>query len=91
MQCGAEIIKKSKKTKFCSKACGKAYQKEHGKPPKYPSSSEREVEEINEEVIPPGSKYSSYGQREAAKLEESRGKIHAPAGFTSHEERRRRQ
>ncbi len=90
MQCGAEIIKKSQKTKFCSEACGDAYRKEHRKPPKYPSKSEREIEEINEEVIPPGSKYSSYGQHEADKLEESRGEIHAPAGFTSYEERQRR-
>ena len=90
MQCGAEMIKKSKKTKFCSEDCGEAYRKEHGKPPTYPSPSEREIEEDNAEVMKPGSKYSSYGQREAARLEEARGKIHAPAGFTSYEERKMR-
>lgn len=90
MQCGAEIIKKSKKTKFCSDDCGDAYRKEHGKPPKYPSKSEREIEDINGEVMPPGSKYASYGKRKAAKMAKAMGKIRAPAGFTSHEERQRR-
>ena len=88
MQCGAEIIKKSQKTKFCSEACGDAYRKEHRKPPKYPSKSEREIEEDNAEVMESGSKYASYGQKGAAKTAQAMGEIHAPAGFTSHEERK---
>ena len=90
MQCGAEIIKTSKKQKFCSNACGDAYRQEQGKPPVYPSPSEREIEEINTEVMQSEGEYSSYGQHEAAKLEESRGEIHAPAGFTSYYEREKR-
>ena len=90
MQCGAEIIKKSKKTKFCSKDCGEAYRKEHGKPPVYPSPSEREIEEDNTEVMKPGSKYSSYGKRKAAKMAEAMGQIHVPEGFTNYYERERR-
>lgn len=83
--------------KYCSIECREKAQKERDEAKehpeykhKHPSPSEREIEEINTEVMQPGSKYASYGQHETAKLEESRGKIHAPAGFTSYYEREKR-
>lgn len=83
--------------KYCSKECREKAQKEHDEAKKhpeskhkYPSPSEREIEEDNAEVMRPGSKYASYGKRKAAKMAKAMGEIHAPEGFTSHEERQRR-
>ena len=83
--------------KYCSEECRKKARKERdaakeylASKHKYPSPSEREIEEDNAEVMKPGIEYISYGKREAAKLAKAMGKIHAPAGFTSHEERQRR-
>ena len=88
MQCGAEFSKASKKSKFCSEACRNAHRREERKPFQYPSRNEREIEEIDAMVMQPGSRYSSYGQYEAARRAKAEGKIHAPKGFTSFEERK---
>ena len=81
--------------KYCSEECRDKAQKERstakkypGAKHKYPSPSEREIEEDNAEVMKPGSKYASYGKRKAAKMAKAMGEIHAPAGFTSYEERK---
>ena len=83
--------------KYCSKECREKAQKERDEAKKhpeskhkYPSPSEREIEEENEEVMKPGSKHASYGKRKAAKMAETMGQIHAPAGFTNYYERERR-
>ena len=83
--------------KYCSEVSRKKARKERDeakKRPKskhkYPSPSEREIEKDNAEAMKPGNEYISYGKREAAKLAKAMGQIHAPAGFTSHEERQRR-
>lgn len=56
----------------------------------FPSASEQEIIDDNSLVFQPGSRYSSYGQYEAARRAKADGKIHAPAGFTSYYERERR-
>lgn len=81
--------------KYCSKECREKAQKERDEAKKhpeskhkYPSPSEREIEEDNAEVMKSGSKYASYGKKGAAKTAKAMGQIHAPAGFTSYEERK---
>jgi len=83
--------------KYCSDECRKKAQKDRDEAKKhpeskhkYPSPSEREIEEDNAEVMQPGGKYSSYGQKEHARQMEAMEEIHAPEGFTSYEERERR-